>query len=186
MTVCSIMMTTHRLACYPVLMSLELFMLINRYVRQGAGHDGQAAESMDSMPMHCYLFWKADAGSVPDCTTNNEAPTVLGWGFFLICWRQFPRVCADPCGSLRTSPVGHPTHLSVHSSLSGPFFSPVSLPTKHPKSAKAACDSIANQHVTRGRIERLDCSIGYPEGTRALPASHRTCSLSEIRIYFRT
>ena len=33
--------------------------------------------------MPASLSWKADAGSVPELTTNNETPTVLGWGFFL-------------------------------------------------------------------------------------------------------
>ena len=37
-------------------------------------NDDQIVESTDSRPMHCYLFWKDDAGSVPNCTTNPERP----------------------------------------------------------------------------------------------------------------
>ena len=45
--------------------------------------DDQIIETTSSRLRRYYLNRKLDAGSVPVSTTNNETPTVLGWGFFL-------------------------------------------------------------------------------------------------------
>ena len=54
--------------------------------------------------------------------------------------------------------------LGPHSTLSWPFLAPTSLPETGPKSAKSAktaSHAHTDQRVTRGRIKRLDCSMGW-------------------------
>ena len=64
------------------------------------------------------------------------------------------------CESLRTSSAARIARSRPHSTLSWPFLAPASLPGTDPKSAKAANQRLIDQGVTRGRIKRLDCSIG--------------------------
>ena len=113
-------------------------------------------------------------------------PQLLSVGFFLAQSRRFPRVVGGSCGSLRTSPATRIGRSGPHSTLSWPFLAPTSLPETGPKSAKAESQPHTDQGVTHGRIKRLDCSIGCQRGHTLAPASYRTCSLSETRIYFRT
>ncbi len=82
-------------------------------------------------------------------------PQPFSVGVFSGELRWFPRVCADSCKRLRTSLVCHPTHLSAYSPLSGPFFSPASLPIKRPKSASTTNSPVPDQQVTSGWIAAL-------------------------------
>ena len=82
-------------------------------------------------------------------------PQPFSVGVFSGELRWFPRVCADSCKRLRTSLVCHPTHLSAYSPLSGPFFSPASLPIKRPKSASTTNSPVTDQQVTSGWIAAL-------------------------------
>jgi|GEM_PF-4154346 len=75
--------------------------------------------------------------------------------------RRFPRVVGGSCGSLRTSPAAGIGRSQSHSTLSQPFLAPASPPETGPKSAKAIIQRHTDQSVTRGRINRLDCSIGW-------------------------
>ena len=64
-----------------------------------------------------------DAGSIPASSTNNETPTVLGWGFFLpdrAGSRVFLGVPAEACGLRRSDSQPVPGHIPLspgHSSL---------------------------------------------------------------------
>ena len=93
--------------------------------------------------------------------TNNETPTVLGWGFFLpdragSC--VLLGVSAEACGLRQPPELAVPSHIPLspgHSSL-------------RPRSLKLARSPqrpqhgpLTDQRVTRGRIKRLDCSIGW-------------------------
>ncbi len=102
-----------------------------------------------------------DAGSVPRSTTKNEAPTVLGWGFSCLIAPPVP-ACSyrGSWGSLRAAPVSLPARSGPHSTLSWPFLAPASPPETGPQSATATSQFNTNQIVMRGRIKRLDCSIG--------------------------
>lgn len=82
-------------------------------------------------------------------------------GFFLARSRRFPRVVGGSCGSLRTSPAARTGRSRPHSTISWRFLAPTSLPETGPKSAKATSLPPTDQRVTRGRIKRLDCSIGW-------------------------
>jgi hypothetical protein len=69
------------------------------------------------------------------------------------CSRGFLRTPAD----FPAHPIG-PFQATFHSLR--PFFSLASLRETGPKSANAATQTHTDQWVKRGRIERLDCSIG--------------------------
>ncbi len=64
-----------------------------------------------------------DAGSIPAASTNNETPTVLGWGFFLpdrARSRVLVRVPANACGLRQPPELAVPGHIPLspgHSSL---------------------------------------------------------------------
>jgi hypothetical protein len=64
-----------------------------------------------------------DAGSIPATSTNNETPTVLGWGFFLpdrAGSRVLLGVPAEACGLRRSASQPVPGHIPLspgHSSL---------------------------------------------------------------------
>lgn len=104
---------------------------------------------------------------------NTEAPTVISWGFFLsICAssRVLLGVPAEACGLRQPPKSAVPGHIALspgHSSLRP------SLPGTGPKSAKAATQAHTDQRVTRGRIKRLDCSIGYRSGQTSLAQSQQ-------------
>ena len=85
-------------------------------------------------------------------------PQLLSVGAFSCLFAPVPACC---WGFLRTSPAARLGRFRPHSTLSWPFLAPTSLPETGPKSAKAATQPNTDQRVTRGRIERLDCSIGW-------------------------
>ena len=101
-----------------------------------SGAGGQIVESTPSRPMRCYLVRKADAGSVPCSATNNETPTVLGWGFFLpdrAGSRVFLGAPAETCGLHRSAsqPVlGHIPLSPGHSSLRPRSLKPARSPQR--------------------------------------------------------
>lgn len=115
-----------------------------------------------------------DAGSTPAVSTNNKTPTVLGWGFFLRDLAGSHVFLGGSCGSLRTSPAARIGRSGPHSTLSWPFLAPTSLPGTGPKFAKAATQAHTDQRVTRGRIKRLDCCIGYRSGQTSLAQSQQS------------
>jgi hypothetical protein len=62
-----------------------------------------------------------DAGSIPAASTNNETPTVLGWGFFLpdrAGSRVLLGVPAEACGLRRSA--SQPFRATFHSLLAIP------------------------------------------------------------------
>ena len=66
--------------------------------------------------MGVLLVVAMDAGSIPAASTNNETPTVLGWGFFLpdrAGSRVFLTVPAEACGLRRSASRPVPGHIPL-------------------------------------------------------------------------
>ena len=88
-----------------------------------SNENGRIIQYRDSIAALAQLRWRVSAGSVPCSATNNETPTVLGWGFFLpdrAGSRVFLGVPAEACGLRRSASQPVPGHIPLspgHSSL---------------------------------------------------------------------
>lgn len=94
-------------------------------------------------------------------TTKIQTPTTLGWGFFIACLRQLPRVLAGSFGVLRTSPSPPLGRFGARFSLYWPFLSAGGTLCFCPKSAKRSRHPpYKDQWVTSCRIDWFVLRIG--------------------------